>query len=449
MVTMDKRFRRALLIVSALLFAIVGPLIVLYAVGYRFISHTQQPVPVGVVIINTTPGGASVYVNGNLIGKAPQAVSGLADGFARIRLEKQGYQPWEKVIPVAAARATDVSGIKLFAQKSDSTSIAPEISHFFIAPNRRLLAAVDAAGQLHLLNEQGQALRPPLAFSRPMQAVAWSPDSATVLVQAGGYSLISTDGAVTQRDVSGLASLKSLVWDPRLPGRILGLRSSGEVISYSTSTKAIQTLAKNIRLFTPTSRQVIAIAGTNEVIWYSLQGEIQRRQVVTGVEFIDGIEATANGYVAVHDRTGKIAVLDRSSNRVEVASHADLVGWSPDGSLLLVQPGPSELAVFNMSNDQLQDMPQHQLHSILRLSRPIHAPEWFAGGTHVVFQADDEIIISEVDTRGQALQFTVDSTNVGDAQAAVGEDGLSLFYLKSSNNRTSLVNRPLVLPEDK
>lgn len=445
---MNKRIRQLLLTGAGLVFFIVAPAVVLYSIGYRFVPSDETARPVGVLLVDTTPRKADLYVDGEFTGTSPRSVAALNEGGVRVRLEKEGYTTWEKQLEVVATRATEVRAAKLFAADVTPGVIAENVLRYSLAPNRRLLAFVDTAGRLHITDELGEQVRAPIRLGAAPTDLLWSPDSTAMAIQVGGRHMIISIASSADNFVPiNVPNIQSLVWDPRLPGRLLILQTSGQIISYSVSTESRQVLADAATLFASTSRNIVVFHKPDQLVWYSLQGEVRRRHTLMTGDVVDELAATPSGNLAV-EQAGNVFIITEEGETIPVASQAELVGWSPDGGMLLVQLGGSELAVFNMENERVPYLPLNRLQSVLRLSRPIHHPQWFAGGTHVVFQVDDEIIISEVDTRDYPIQFTVDSTNTGDAVATVGEEGFSIFYLTSRNGTVSLVNRLLVLEKD-
>ena len=96
--------------------------------------------------------------------------------------------------------------------------------------------------------------------------------------------------------------------------------------------------------------------------------------------------------------------------------------------------------VYNVADERHGSIPIGQQQLVVRLSRPIHDIQWFAGGGHLIFQVDDELVLAEIDTRDHVRTYTLDSTNLGESQTEVGEEGRQLFYLKNNGGSTALVS---------
>lgn len=90
-------------IVSPLLItiAIVGVslLIIFYGRGYRFDIREKSVAPKGLLVANSQPNGASIFIDGELTSATNTTIT-LNPGWYIVRLEKEGYSPWEKRLRV-------------------------------------------------------------------------------------------------------------------------------------------------------------------------------------------------------------------------------------------------------------------------------------------------------------------------------------------------------------
>ncbi len=73
-------------------------------------AATDSPVNdrVGTIILETTPEGASIDINGTHLGETPWTRSGFLPGFYRITLEKEGYPRFQKTVEVPAADTVSI-----------------------------------------------------------------------------------------------------------------------------------------------------------------------------------------------------------------------------------------------------------------------------------------------------------------------------------------------------
>lgn len=98
-----------------LLFFIISPLLILYTTGYRYDFYNHEIKQTGVISIDIKPEDTTVYLNSVKINEElPMRLTNRAPGNYKIRLEKTGYQSWEKDITVESKRTTYIKDIVLF-----------------------------------------------------------------------------------------------------------------------------------------------------------------------------------------------------------------------------------------------------------------------------------------------------------------------------------------------
>lgn len=62
----------------------------------------DQPAPTAVVVIDSTPQGADIYVNNALCGKTPRKITDMKTGLYTIELKHKGFEPWSERVQVNA-----------------------------------------------------------------------------------------------------------------------------------------------------------------------------------------------------------------------------------------------------------------------------------------------------------------------------------------------------------
>ncbi|MEK9175837.1 MAG: PEGA domain-containing protein [Patescibacteria group bacterium] len=96
---MNKQIALSIAIFASLVFATI--LVVLYGKGYRF-GFGEGKVELngtGILVTKSIPDGASVFVDGKLKTATDNTIN-LAPGQYQVKIEKEGYFPWEKKIKV-------------------------------------------------------------------------------------------------------------------------------------------------------------------------------------------------------------------------------------------------------------------------------------------------------------------------------------------------------------
>lgn len=107
--------RKIIFYVLLLLYLILCPIIILYALGYVFKPELETPiVETGDISLATLPAGASIYLNGELRKEAtPAVLSELVPGNYDIKLELKDYEPWNAALSVEKGKAVVLEKILL------------------------------------------------------------------------------------------------------------------------------------------------------------------------------------------------------------------------------------------------------------------------------------------------------------------------------------------------
>lgn len=444
---MKKIYRTMLLFSATVIFLALAPLLVLYALGYRFNTTTVDPLPVGMLQIDSQPNQATVEVNEAVRGESPQTISNLVPGSTIIKVTRPDYTGWEKRITIEPGRATEFRDIRLFRQSPASVTLARQIQLITLSPNRQRLAAVDYQNVLQVFDEEGISITGPIKLPQTPQTALWSPDSASLLLTYRHLSaqVVALTARPHLKTIRALpSSVLTTVWDPRIPSRLLLLNAAHELWAYNHATDTAQLLLNNVATFATTSRTILAGQTDGSLAFLTLQSQLINRHRPALPAPLARILATPDGQVALLTTDDHLYYLTSNQQLLTIAESAQQAAWSPDGALLYVQTGPNEISVWNAIDNRLPWLPIHTLQLVIRLSRPLHDPQWFAGSRHLIYQADDEIHITEIDTRDHATDYILGTTNRGQAQATVGRDGKVVFYLKQERNQTLLVKATIV-----
>lgn len=444
---MKKTYRRALLFGAVLIFIAITPVIVLYAIGYRGGLTSADPLPVGVLLVESEPTRAAVYINDSYSGRTPHSIPNLSAGQYMIRVAKDGYQPWQKQLSIEPGRATEIRDIRLFPSDVKPAIIIRGAAAFSLSPNRRLLAVRHANNSLAVYSPTGDEVMAPQAFRFAIKSIIWSPNSDAVLLQTGGarpYWYLAVSPRAVPLAVPALNKAMSVVWDPRVPARLLWLDKTANLRAYHIHNASQATLLNKTSHFAPSASSIFAIRGGQEVTEYSLQGEPTGQSYALPAGEVQELLVTPQKNVALLLKNQEAWVLNNDGQFILVGAGLQSIAWSPTGELLLAAAQDSSLYVYNVS-DKRTAIPLQELRLVQRLSRPISDPQWFAGSRHLIYQVDDAIWITETDTRDHPVSFKVDTTNTGAASATVGEAGEVLFYLKKDGLAASLAAASLLV----
>lgn len=133
----EQRIRAVLFYLSVLVFIITLPLILSFALGYKFNPNTLKFTKAGIIVLKTQPGSASIYLNSKLLdAKTPATVDELLPGNYRVKLEIEGHYPWTDNIEVEAGKVSRFEKIILFPLRPQVTQLNQDrVTNFWIDEN--------------------------------------------------------------------------------------------------------------------------------------------------------------------------------------------------------------------------------------------------------------------------------------------------------------------------
>lgn len=442
---MQKTYRRVLLFVSVVAFLGLTPVLLLYALGYRLDSSSVDPLPVGVVLVETFPSRADIAVDGTSIGRSPESIPDLPAGDVSITISKEGYKQWQKTISVVPGRALELRNIRLFPTDRQSTVLADDVSSFSLSPNRKLVAVVDSNRHLTIIDQTGVTVVQPVRLPASPEGILWSPNDAALLVTYPSSlpQLIEVGARPVPRQMSALRGAQDIVWDPRIAGRVLFRAADDSLQALNTINAAVAVLAIDVRTFATSDRAIFVVHADEQLKQYTLQGSPIAQTIPVPTEEVERLFVTPAGTMAYLTASGEGFIVTENGELASLGPALQL-GWAPAGDMLYVVPDEYSLHVYNALAER-SSLPLGQLQLITRLSRSISDPQWFAGSRHLLYQVEDELLITEIDTRDHPITYQVDTTNLGAAQAAVGLQGETLLYKRvDSDGNTQLVTTSLL-----
>jgi hypothetical protein len=140
---MRLRTRFLLIAVSVTTFFIVGPVLILFALGYKFDLETKTIVKTGTLIVKSDPSRADIYLNDEKVhDDTPATIRFLLPRDYNVSVTKDGYQTWTKRLPIESQKANwanldreflalflnnpakgEETGIKAFYKNPDNQSV--------------------------------------------------------------------------------------------------------------------------------------------------------------------------------------------------------------------------------------------------------------------------------------------------------------------------------------
>ena len=256
---MKRRTRRLFFYSLVVLFAVAGPLIVAYSFGYTYDVTRARFRQNGGIFIKSKISGISVFLDGAFVRETGLIVGStlLTDvppAFHLVRLEKQGYRAWSKVVKVDPALVTELRSVMLVPSPVPLATATPEeiaeVSATTTAPivlsqdhNGNLIQSIGAARQLIAANVHSYGIAAGIVF----------------FVDKNGF-FARYDTLARTTDTIGrpgfYLTLRPLQFIPSPSGNIVAiLDSSGGLFIFQDSTREIHPITGGIRAIAFDSRE--------------------------------------------------------------------------------------------------------------------------------------------------------------------------------------------------
>lgn len=126
--------KKVLVFVIATTFIVLGTLAgISYLRGFKLDTQNKGLARTGLLVIDSTPDGAQVFLDGRLTSATDTTITFLTPKKYNLRLTKEGYNPWEKEVEVRADLTTEIESV-LFPKTPDlrpltyTGAVNPQIS---------------------------------------------------------------------------------------------------------------------------------------------------------------------------------------------------------------------------------------------------------------------------------------------------------------------------------
>lgn len=349
------RYRIFVTLVTFLVLAVFGTIAILFARGYRISfdenSNNLQIGPRGLLVANSDPNGAQVFVDGELKTATNNTVS-LAPKTYEVEVRKEGFLPWNKKITIEKETVTQIDAFLVARAPSLTALTFSGVFNPVPSPdNTKIAYAVPPSAN----NEDDKAglwiletVDLPLGFNRDPRRVTdgdltnadwrWSPDGRQILLTTENGAFLLDTGVFTaqQQRRNILSQLETIEkeWkverENRLQSKLSGLHDDIEKVFIRSAT--------NIR-FSPDEDRILYTARADDTIPENIVPQLpgsstqpQERQIKTNQTYV---------YDMKEDRNFR------------VGTRKDIISWLPN-SLNLLHPQEDKIIIKDYDNTNQQ-----------------------------------------------------------------------------------------------
>jgi len=332
------RYRIFVTLITFLVLAIFGSIAILYARGYRLSfdedNRNLQIGPQGLLVANSDPNGAQVFVDGELKTATNNTIS-LAPKSYDVEIKKEGFLSWKKKVTIEKETVTQIDGFLIAAAPSLTALTFSGVFNPIPSPDNTKIAygvpstpenGADKAG-LWIL----ETVDLPLGFNRDPRRITdgdlteakweWSPDGRQIMLTTKNSIFLLDTGVFTPQSqrsniVSQLENIQK-EWDTerekRLQSKLSGIADEIEKVFVRSATNIY---------FSPDEERIIYTARADDSIPENVVTQLpgsstqpQERNIKTGQTYVYDIKEDRN--FAVGSETDKLSWLPTSINLLQ------------------------------------------------------------------------------------------------------------------------------------
>lgn len=441
-------YRRILALTFIAAFLIITPLLILYANGYELSLKNKGLVKTGMFILDSEPRGALIYLNGQpqtafldsiLPGKknylaTPAKVKNLTPGDYDVKIELDGYWPWQKKLSIYPGASTYAEDILLFKKDLPIPLVIGKMKKIFYSPDAAYCVLFDGKWQLADLNDGSTK---ELAIESADPAVDWSADGKYLLI---GKNLIEiSSGRIS--DLSNIINQdKYNLKFSRQAGNLIFFQNKNRLFLYDNLNQEQKPLLtpslseeykiNDFQINNDYSMLQVSAGEKSYLEIYKTGGELAGRLNLPGsgdYRFINPDQKLVNLYDQSHQRLYLLEPLSPLKPLVDTLENVTIARWlTPDK---LFYANDFEIWLYNLGDKQKK--------LLTRLSDQIKQIAWHPSNNYIVYSTDQTINIIELDERVRR-NFTelIKLDLIRDLQ--LGADGNNLFFYTEIGQQSGL-----------
>jgi hypothetical protein len=426
---MKKRTSYLLIGACILTFAILAPAIVFFVRGVRPGLSASQYRQTGILVVNSQPSGAKVFLNDAERGTTPSTIRFLTPGEYNIAIKNPGYFDWTKRLEVKADKVTwainNASEVSLIKQDGQLVPLAQSATSFVIRGSSLLYIN---GKNLITASVDHPERTDNLAIPRPVSRISEFADQNMLLLTGDNSVVLFSIGNRTFYDLTGIAKPdQHMELSP--DGSLLVLHENS-LLQINLKTKKQTTLLKHIAAFTVQNRDLYYLTAEASPALRTVP--LSQAGSVASSPVFSGIPATKNPQIIISPQREIVLVLDNALYRVNGSLELiadDLAGWTlnPADDIITFTTA-AELDYYSFADDAK--------YLVTRNTADIRSPFVSTKIGYAFFIADKQIHALELDARDHQNDYIVYSGDVPVSLTA--NDDLDTLYVQDSGTVSSL-----------
>ncbi len=445
-----------ILAMCALVFLVVAPYIVFYSMGYRLDFKHMKIVATGGIYVHALPSGTDIIIDKNIdttTGYFNNSVfvQNLQPGQHQVVITKAGYYTYQKKLGVQEKQVTKLESVTLFKQNLAFTALDTGISYLSFAPDNTtlLLAKLTTTGtDIEILNTSNQQQQTYHVAGKKGQiaGATWSGDSKKVLLKiAATYYLVDTTAATLTVDaISALTGASQVAFNPQNSQEFFFIKNSAVYSSLQLAP------------LTKTALAFFAQPGTSSIIWLGANGSLNTLNTATlqtGTYLAQPLPIQKGVSYNIKIVGDKVFVQENATLWLADKTTDKFIAVYPSVKDLRVSPDNQKIVYFNnnevvISPEQANVAPATSgQQALVPIFSGTVSDVWWLNNDYIVIASGNNIIISEIDARGNVNTITLPSTISASGGQSVALQNPQIFFSQQDKKLYILSQASLIVSE--
>jgi len=446
---MNLLIRRIIFGFFIIAFVILAPILILYSSGFRYDAVRGQLIQTGTILVEgDTIESASIFLNDEReapLLKKETFLDTIIPGEYTVRIEKEGYYPWERRYTVDSRRTTFIQDIVLIKDSFPAQIISDTVELISYSPDTRYAAYASASGT-YLLDLTTGERSELFANDTKINSFDWAPSSKKLLVTTLPYAahVIPVTGSPSTPQSLNALAFESLQWDEKNDSTVYGI--------FQNNLYQID-LVSNARTIIPrpnTENELVAFMGINKDIFsiysgsesgqlYKYSALLNSQVPVAPVQPSDAytfITGNDDYITLLNERLGKVTIINKNPLAQEdifsqgiLTFNAQAAQWHPNAHRILLYDG-IKISYFDLStNSEIL---------INRYGEPVEEMLWHPSYDTLILQFSDRIELIDLDTSNgtRNTYTTVDFDSI--RSLALTQDGTHILFTGSVGKQSGI-----------
>ncbi len=430
-------------IVLVLAFLIVAPLLILNIQGYRLDFKKMKLVETGGLSIKTSIPEVSVFINDQYKNKTSAfsrdlLVQNLTPGEYKIRIEKTGYQAWEKTLNIEEKKVTKAENVYLFPQNIPFQIYKENIKDFFISPDKKKILYLTENNEI-ISSENNLVLNPEKYFT-DIEKIEFFKNSNKIIIKGKNSLGQSIYYYLDTTDPASLTRLKIMeeADDYELEEETIAYSLDKQILRYNPSLKKSEVLKTTAdafalkdyyNLYTIENGLLVRtnLLSKNQETLTEKPLKLDKFKLLTIADKIFVFDKSSSSYLFNENKKNWELFLKTTNGLFDYETRADKIIFSNGYELWLLLLKDFDSPFFQKSGSLI---------FLSRFSSTIDDLAWF-NDDYFFYLLNNNLMISEIDNRDRINAFPVNNLPV--KKFWFDEKEKLIYFL--SNNKLYVSNK--------